>query len=37
MYLPVSVRAGLELRDGTRRRGGLQAVVIKIRLPEVGL
>jgi membrane fusion protein, multidrug efflux system len=36
MYVvfPVSVRAGLELRDRYATRGGFNAVVIKIRLPD---
>ena len=36
MYVlfPVSVRAGLELRDRYSTRGGFNAVVIKIRLPN---
>jgi len=36
MYVvfPVSVRAGLELRDRYAARGGFSAVVIKIRLPD---
>jgi membrane fusion protein, multidrug efflux system len=36
MYVtfPVSVRAGLELRDRYAPQGGLKAVVIKIRLPD---
>src|SRR6201993_416465 len=36
MYVlfPVSVRAGLELRDRYATRGGFRAVVIKIRLPN---
>jgi membrane fusion protein (multidrug efflux system) len=36
MYVlfPVSVRAGLELRDRYATRGGFSAVVIKIRLPD---
>ena len=36
MYVvfPVSVRAGLELRDRYATRGGLSAVVIKLRLPD---
>jgi membrane fusion protein (multidrug efflux system) len=36
MYVlfPVSVRAGLELRDRYATRGGFNAVVIKLRLPD---
>jgi membrane fusion protein, multidrug efflux system len=36
MYVlfPVSVRAGLELRERYATRGGLDAVVIKLRLPD---
>src|SRR6266849_7168316 len=36
MYVvfPVSVRAGLELRDRYATKGGFNAVVIKIRLPD---
>jgi membrane fusion protein (multidrug efflux system) len=36
MYVlfPVSVRAGLQLRDRYSTRGGFNAVVIKIRLPD---
>src|ERR1700676_3111917 len=36
MYVifPVSVRQGLELRDRYATRGGFEAVVIKIRLPD---
>ena len=36
MYVvfPVSVRAGLELRDRYGPRGGLDAVVIRLRLPD---
>src|SRR3984957_11753108 len=36
MYVvfPVSVRAGLELRDRYATRGGFSAVVIKLRLPD---
>jgi membrane fusion protein (multidrug efflux system) len=36
MYVlfPVSLRAGLELRDRYATRGGFNAVVIKIRLPD---
>src|SRR5271168_210312 len=36
MYVlfPVSVRAGLELRERYATRGGFRAVVIKIRLPD---
>jgi membrane fusion protein, multidrug efflux system len=36
MYVlfPVSVRAGLQLRDRYATRGGFSAVVIKIRLPD---
>jgi membrane fusion protein (multidrug efflux system) len=36
MYVlfPVSVRAGLELRDRYSTRGGFNAVVIKLRLPD---
>jgi membrane fusion protein (multidrug efflux system) len=36
MYVtfPISVRAGLELRDRYATRGGFKAVVIKIRLPD---
>jgi membrane fusion protein, multidrug efflux system len=36
MYVlfPVSVRAGLELRDRYATRGGFNAVVIKVRLPN---
>jgi membrane fusion protein (multidrug efflux system) len=36
MYVtfPVSVRAGLELRERYATRGGLNAVVIKLRLPD---
>ena len=36
MYVlfPVSVRQGLELRERYATRGGLNAVVIKLRLPD---
>ena len=36
MYVvfPISVRAGLELRDRYATRGGFNAVVIKLRLPD---
>src|SRR6202790_1991630 len=34
VVFPVSLRAGLELRDRYATRGGFNAVVIKIRLPD---
>src|ERR1700720_1598006 len=34
VIFPVSVRAGLELRDRYATRGGFKAVVIKLRLPN---